>query len=1027
MESFEESNASKDNMLELPSINDSTTDEEDLKTTIKPRLSPLPRRRNSVSSDDGDLEPPPTVARKVSFADAFGFDLVSVKEFDTWEIPTVIPNLVMESVKIEEFYFTPSFILPSVGGIMERLHAKKVTLESVDFIPGTTCMKGIIRVLNFCFEKQVYVRMSLDNWKSFYDLLAEYVPDSYNGETDQFFFTISLVSPYQKEGARVDFCICYETPVGAFWDNNDGHNYVLTCHKKEENVEIDKQSNEVIDKNKKSCLKPSLSKDEDSDVFEEEKPASMEKYIPRITCSHDDFPEDNNDEETEDKSKEKNNEDESDVQLFLSQRLMNARITSSEENYSSGFSEKAISPNEQQLEGLKYLKNTYSGISAYNKQQEEECDDIGEYLPGTEVIPSKETKDFISLLSSDHNSGLYESRKELTKTQECLDGIEETNLYFHGSELKGQEIISPVIIDEVKQEEPCQWSSTEEQNEDSLSDSCLQISESPCILQAETTQFTEIAEVLDDNANPNYSQSIVMLPYFLTQNTKGIKDEQSLKSRSETIENDTLLPATTEHTGQEHLMLFSQQEDFQSISYECKSSGNVLEKENTEPNEKVCSFTSSSDVYLFREGQVRNIRDNEAMESTNLSPSLCKDIKHEDDVTKLSNDKQYISAGKEKELSDITPASSSKQYYVTDHDSHSDQVQQKIQATEKNVVSETGDLIDRAVHAVYDLEKESPMLDCSPSFTATENVTQSTFHEWHAMGSLPREQTQGNKVIIAKITVEKGQSQTSSQDRPGSKGSYMDIGDTENVRAQQEIDEKSAQKVTFVSGKNIELIYENIVSNNKVSHLSTEHVHYGGAADISREQYESQQYDTRLTHIDEENLVEHDVPVTQSSNGFTALGQDLEVGSNHDIAAEKETLDFTDASHVIITGDTENIDNAHANVQEGYVGPSILISEPDDERDDQCLEVEDGKLEDTQNYHHDDTACPDQQIQTGTMATGPMTMSQVSSKVFCFIMFVVFAGLMYHFDFLVCFALYLFSLYWLYWEGGRNKNPVRKE
>lgn len=258
MESFEESNASKDNLLELPSIDDYTTDEEDVKATIKPRLSPLPRRRSSVSSDDGDLEPPPTVARKVSFADAFGFDLVSVKEFDTWEIPIVTPNFVMESIKIEEFYLTPSFILPPVSVMMERLHSTKVTLESVDFIPGISSMKGIIRVLNVSFEKHVYVRMSLDSWQSYYDLLAEYLPDSCNEETDQFFFTISLVSPYQKEGARVDFCICYKTAVGTFWDNNDGHNYVLTCHKKEEVVEDEKPSDEVVDKNKKSCLKPLL-------------------------------------------------------------------------------------------------------------------------------------------------------------------------------------------------------------------------------------------------------------------------------------------------------------------------------------------------------------------------------------------------------------------------------------------------------------------------------------------------------------------------------------------------------------------------------------------------------------------------------------------------------------------------------------------------------------------------------------------------------------------------------------------------
>lgn len=259
MESFEENNGDKDKFLEPPSGMDFYTEEDDEKAAIKPRLSPLPRRRtSSVSSDDGDLGPSQTVTRKVSFADALGFDLVSVKEFDTWDVPIVSPNFETESVKIEEFYLTPSFVLPPIGCLMERLHTTKVLLEMVDFVPSTTSMKGIIRVLNMSYEKQIYVRMSFDDWHSFYDLLAEYIPDSTIGNTDQFSFTISFATPYQKEGAKVEFCICYETSVGTFWDNNDGSNYVLTCQKKEQFVDVVKLLEDVADKNKKSCLKAAV-------------------------------------------------------------------------------------------------------------------------------------------------------------------------------------------------------------------------------------------------------------------------------------------------------------------------------------------------------------------------------------------------------------------------------------------------------------------------------------------------------------------------------------------------------------------------------------------------------------------------------------------------------------------------------------------------------------------------------------------------------------------------------------------------
>ncbi|XP_073429412.1 protein phosphatase 1 regulatory subunit 3A [Dendrobates tinctorius] len=1032
MESFEESNASKDNLLEPPGIHNSTTDEEDVKATIKPRLSPLPRRRSSVSSDDGDLEQPPTVARKVSFADAFGFDLVSVKEFDTWEIPTVTTSFVMESIKIEEFYLAPDFILPPAGDIMERLHAKKVTLEAVDFIPGTSSMKGIIRVLNVSFEKQVYVRMSLDSWQSHYDLLAEYVPDSCNGETDQFFFTISLVSPYQKEGARVDFCLCYETAVGTFWDNNDGHNYVLTCQKKELIVEVDKSSEEVIDKNKKSCLKPSLSKEnEDVDEFEGENPEATEKYIPRIICSHDNFSEDNNHEVTEDKSKEKNNEDESDVQLFLSQRLMNARITSSDEKYSTEFSESSISTADQQMdEEIQYLKNTYAGISDYNSQQPKECDHTEEYLPTTEVTASKDTEeDFISLLSSDDYSGHY---KELTRTQECLDESEETELYLHGSELIEQEKISPVTLDEILNQEPRQWSSTVEQSEDFISDSCLQISEAPFVIQADTTQLTEIAEVLDDNANPNYNHSIVTLPYFSTQDTKGIKDEQSEKSKTETIDNDMLLPATAEHREREHPMLFSQQEEFQNLFYKCKSSGsNVLENENIEQSEKCCGFTSSGDTYLFRDDQERCKGQEEATQDKNLTLSTCEEAQSVENITE--HDKEHITTAEENDSEDdIKSASLDKQYYSRAQESHCVKVHNKIQVV--------GDK-DKAVHSGYDSENESSVIDCSPSIScaAAENVIQSIVHEWNAiLETHPSEQTQGHKVIIAKITEEKGQSQTSAQDRQGSKGSYIDIG--ENVKAQEGSDEKSEEKV---SGKNIEVNSDYIVSGDtprveslteestltkcNISHLPSESIHNGGATYISRGKNDLEQYEIRSDGLVGDLVIDSDFSITKSSNSFTALRQVLDVIKEEDVAIEKENVDFTNIAQLVITEDIANLDNVRDKMEEGYLGPSIFISEHEDEEHTQCLEAEQqSELQDLEYYEHDHT-CPDHQILPDTMATEPINKGHVSSKVFCFIMFVVFAGLMYHFDFLVCFALYLFSLYWLYREGGRNKNSVRKE
>ncbi|KFZ64929.1 Protein phosphatase 1 regulatory subunit 3A, partial [Podiceps cristatus] len=54
-------------------------------------------------------------------------------------------------------------------------------------------------------------------------------------------------------------------------------------------------------------------------------------------------------------------------------------------------------------------------------------------------------------------------------------------------------------------------------------------------------------------------------------------------------------------------------------------------------------------------------------------------------------------------------------------------------------------------------------------------------------------------------------------------------------------------------------------------------------------------------------------------------------------------------------------------------------------------------------------------------------LKHIACKIFYFFFFLLFAATLYHYDLMVCLALYLFSLYWLYCEGGRNKESVKKE
>ncbi|KAL7371265.1 hypothetical protein ABVT39_023131 [Epinephelus coioides] len=224
--------------------------------------SPTVSTTDEETDEEEEAEPPPVMPwRRVSFADAFGLNLVSVKEFDNVEVmdPEVSQPPENEATHpLEEYYMSCLFTVPSSPEELDqRLQEQKVELESVELLPGTTTLRGIIRVVNLCYSKSVYARITLDRWRSYFDLMAEYVPGSSDRKTDRFTFKYTLVPPFEREGTRVEICLRYETSVGTFWANNKEMNYVLFCHQKvntkEQGPQVQEESSSY--KSKRSCLR----------------------------------------------------------------------------------------------------------------------------------------------------------------------------------------------------------------------------------------------------------------------------------------------------------------------------------------------------------------------------------------------------------------------------------------------------------------------------------------------------------------------------------------------------------------------------------------------------------------------------------------------------------------------------------------------------------------------------------------------------------------------------------------------------
>ncbi|XP_058837640.1 glycogen-binding subunit 76A isoform X2 [Topomyia yanbarensis] len=202
-----------------------------------------PQRVRRCSSLKTGKTPPGTPGRKkiVRFADVLGLDLADVKTFVD-EVPKV-PKSAYEDL---EFTLEPPVQQISLGPradrvlvplfqqpgalpcFMDLVREKQVNLENAAVTdPITLTITGTVRVRNLDFHKSVYVRYTIDNWRSFADLQASYVPNSCDGFSDKFAFTIYGHSV--QIGQRIEMAVRFHCRGQQFWDSNYNTNYVFQC------------------------------------------------------------------------------------------------------------------------------------------------------------------------------------------------------------------------------------------------------------------------------------------------------------------------------------------------------------------------------------------------------------------------------------------------------------------------------------------------------------------------------------------------------------------------------------------------------------------------------------------------------------------------------------------------------------------------------------------------------------------------------------------------------------------------------
>ncbi|XP_028611762.1 protein phosphatase 1 regulatory subunit 3A isoform X2 [Grammomys surdaster] len=1083
---------SKDNFLEVPNLSDSVCEDEEVKATFKPGYSPQPSRRGSGSSEDLYLDTPTSASRRVSFADSLGFSLVSVKEFDCWDLPSLSTDFDLSGdvFHTDEYVLSPLFDLPSSKEkLMEQLQVQKAVLESAEHLPGSTSVKGIIRVLNISFEKLVYVRMSLDDWQTHYDILAEYVPNSCDGETDQFSFKISLVPPYQKDGGRVEFCIRYETSVGTFWSNNNGTNYILVCQKKRKEPEPVKPVEEAPSRQIKGCLKVKASKEEPL-LTEENKFETLkftESYIPTIICSHEDKDDlGANHQSVKEINKKHDEHNEKELDLMINQRL----ITSQDEkntfstdainftNKAEGSEKKQtyheihtdlfrgpLSPSLSAESSLKrdfyHSRNDSPGNEYGHPPSEEITSDVGEIGPSQGDTSADELMQLELCSKDDLDDNANPARgsgRVCSSSDQLMAGslknnearIKKTGIkdykYSHGDSY----LEASANVEESKASSKDDHAKVKDKKEEKT---CLGVNEKnpgknfQSIFQNQDRQMGN-PKISIEGAKANNEDVTTLLSKDTTTNTWAVTVDHSLPTNRKVncgeVGNGTNLePRTTDLGSPGNFNLLTDDYLFQNVRE--KSDSNNYEDQNMNSQHR------KSWNVLESQAETREAE-------TNITKHTKEQAEYKDMWEKRDNSRNLKGTPTEP-LFTCQETECSELSSLADHG-----ITEKAQAVTAYIIK-----------------------------TTLESTTESASAGGKAIiAKLPQETARNDRPIEVKETAFDphegrkddsryslchGETAGGIHDNDFERESHLDIC---NVRVDEMEKEKTTStcspRKTYDKEKHgigrvtsIDEASQVITGNQKATSkldlhlgvLPTDRAKFPANTDLELLQELSRRTDFNAVHSefnsDTASASQDSSQVYRrcSKKSVPSYGEEKAVTnttlesvltkSEYNWPPESEILghamskpeDVFKSSEIMKSGSGERDRGPILQQKEGSLeksqGPMILINESLENTDQASFENEglmgSGQsqcyLGDKGSVSSASATVPTQELE----APGRESLLSISinSKIPYFLSFLIFLATVYYYDLMIGLAFYLFSLYWLYWEGGRQRESVKKK
>jgi protein phosphatase 1 regulatory subunit 3A/B/C/D/E len=177
--------------------------------------------------------------RHVAFADELGFPLAEVRvmhepsdvppDLNSAVVRALIYNNSVEVPEVELATWALTFEQPISDYLMfrKRLYDQSVALENIRIYNSPPYrLYGVVKVRDVAFSKDVFVRLTVDNWTRYKDHKCGYLGGLSENNFDAFFFDIEIPKNDQL-CRRIEFCIGYRVWNAEYWDNNGGSNFAV--------------------------------------------------------------------------------------------------------------------------------------------------------------------------------------------------------------------------------------------------------------------------------------------------------------------------------------------------------------------------------------------------------------------------------------------------------------------------------------------------------------------------------------------------------------------------------------------------------------------------------------------------------------------------------------------------------------------------------------------------------------------------------------------------------------------------------